>query len=121
MRTLLLLLTCIAVLPNAMGEEDRPKTLQELQTEEFLLEGSMWERIERAAQQKKIQCMRAFPHENFCVCLANKIPMAVNMVQYVVALTVPREDLGYDQISKEERKAVDVTIQAREECAAQIK
>ncbi len=120
MRFSLLIVILSLLIASAAAEESEPKTLLELQTQEFLIEGSMWERIERAAQRKKLQCMRAFPHEAFCECLANKMPMAINVIQYTVATTVSREDLGYDSISEDERKAVDVTIQAREDCAGVI-
>ncbi len=123
MRIFMLILACITVLPYAMAGEDKQKTLQELQTEEFLLGGSIWERLQREVKQKEIQCIKAFPHEEFCTCLVDKIPMSFSMIHYVTVVTMSREELGYDQLSElseDERKAVDVTIQARETCASKV-
>lgn len=120
MRIFMLILAFITILPYAIAGEDRQKTLQELQTEEFLLGGTLWERVERVAKKKNIQRLKAFPDEAFCTCLADKIPMSFSMIHYVTIVTMSREDLGYDQLSEDERKAVDVTIQARETCAGEV-
>lgn len=121
MRILVILILLVGFSSPVLSSEGGPKFLQELQTEEFLLEGSLWERIEREARRKTIQCMRAFPHEEFCTCLGSELPMPVNMTQYALAVTLSREEVGYEQLSEEQRSAFDKTIQAREVCAAQMK
>ncbi len=120
MRIPAILLLLLGFALPALSNEHGPKSIKDLETEEFLLGGSIWEGIERAVQHKTIQCMRAFPHEEFCTCLVEEIPMVVNMVQYAVATTLSKEQMGYDKLSEDQRKAVDATTRARETCAARI-
>lgn len=121
MRILMSLLLLSVFSSVSFSDEDSPSTIEELKTEEFLIDGSLVERVEREVKRKYIQCMRAFPHKIFCSCLSGKIPLVFNMTQYTLAVTISKEDMGYDKLSKDEKKAVDVTIQARESCADKIK
>jgi len=119
MRSVILSVIAAILITPAMADKDGPKTIKDLELEEFLLDGTLWERIERAARQKSIQCMRAFPHEQFCRCLASKIPMVLTITQYTAIVTSSREQIGYEGMSGEEKRAIDVTMRAREECAAE--
>lgn len=103
----------------AMADDSQPKSIEVLELEEFLLEGTLWERVERAAQQKSIQCMRAFPHQQFCRCLGNQLPMVLTIAQYTAIVTTSREQIGYEGMSSEEKKVIDITRESRETCAAE--
>jgi len=121
MRILLSFLLLSTFSSVSFSDEDSPRTINELQKEEFLIDGSLVERLEREGKRKYFQCMRAFPHKKYCSCLSGKIPLVLSMTQYTLVVTMSKEDLGYDKLSEDEKKAVDVTIRARESCAGKIK
>jgi hypothetical protein len=60
--------------------------------------------------------MKAFGNTEFCECIADKSPVAINFVGYVTILAETKEDLKYDQLSPDDKKLFDATRAARDEC-----
>ncbi len=121
MRILMTLLVLSVFSSASFSNEGSPSTIEELETEEFLIDGTLAQRIDREVKRKYIQCMRAFPHKKFCNCLSSNMSLVFNMLQYTLVVTISKEALEYDKLSEDEKKAVDVTIEARELCADKIK
>lgn len=99
------------------GKKEELKTIDQLEHEQFMLDGSLLERLGRATRSMELQCMKAFPNERFCRCLASQMPMVLTMTQYTAITTSAREDIGYGEMSDDEKKVIDITIEAREKCA----
>lgn len=101
-----------------LAQERSSKDLRDLNREERLLDGSVWEQFERIGKRKFIHCMKAFPHEQYCQCLVDSIPVDFGMDAYLKIMTSSREEIGYSNMTDDARNAVDATIQARELCVS---
>ncbi len=107
-----------AIFPvGVIAQDGQPKTIEDLERDQFLLGGTLWERVEKASKEKAIQCMKAFPHERFCGCLSEQIPMVITVAQYAAIVATPREQLDSSASSEDERKLIEVTFAAREKCS----
>ena len=65
---------------------------------------------------KKNQCMKAFGNMQFCDCIVDKIPMSIDIVQYVSIVSGTKVDFKYNSMSAEDKKVFDKTRQARDAC-----
>ncbi len=74
-----------------------------------------------ASVEKESHCMRAFGREKFCKCIADSLPREVGLEQYVHTVITPKEKLGYDALTPEQKKSVDQTLAVRDKCAEKEK
>jgi hypothetical protein len=74
--------------------------------------------VDNLGKATKRQCVTAVANEAFCSCLAEKLPMKINFIQYVSIITLTKEELGYDKLSPEDKKIVDLTRGTRDQCVA---
>ena len=72
---------------------------------------------QQASSEKESHCMRAFGREKFCKCIAENLPREVGIEQYVHTVITPKEGLGYDALTPEQKKSVDQTLAARDKCS----
>ena len=86
--------------------------------DDFFLGGSLYEA--KSYEAKSIQCRKAFPNQNFCSCLANKLPMVLTIPQYTINVTSSLDELRYDELTGDERKMIDIAREVREECAQHL-
>lgn len=61
-------------------------------------------------------CMKAVDREKFCSCVSDNLPREVSFEQYVHIQVTPREKLGYETMTAEQKKVVDRTSAVREKC-----
>src|SRR5262245_28852693 len=64
--------------------------------------------------------MAAVASEAFCECLGQKLPVAINFVDYVGIITRTKEELKYSTLSAEDKGVVDITRKARDQCVGQV-
>lgn len=114
------LLLMVFVSFDTAAQSGGTTTLDDLETEEFLLGGGLYERVSRIGQALSIQCQKAFPDKKFCDCLSSRIPMVLTITQYAFILTSSLAELQYDQLTEDEQKMIDITRWARESCALEI-
>ena len=103
-----------------------PAVCQTLQEQERLKAMDDFDAAAKAALQAvdnlgkatKRQCLTAVANEALCTCLAEKLPMKINFVQYVSIITLTKEELGYDKLSPDDKKIVDLTRGTRDQCIA---
>jgi hypothetical protein len=115
-------LICLAMLCASLV------SAQTLQEQERLKAMDDFDRAAKAALQAfdnvgkatKRQCLIAVANEALCSCLAEKLPMKINFVQYVSIITLTKEDLGYDRLSLDDKKVVDLTRATRDQCIASV-
>ena len=60
--------------------------------------------------------MKAIGNPEFCNCIAQKSPVAVDFVQYVEILSRTKEELNYDRLSREDKEIVETTRKSRDLC-----
>lgn len=72
--------------------------------------------LERLGRKRRLDCQKSVGSEKFCGCLANKLPLAVDFITYVKILSLTKDELGYKDASAEDKKIIDLTIEAREIC-----
>lgn len=65
---------------------------------------------------KSEHCMKAVAREKFCGCVSRNLPREVSFEEYVHTLVTPREKLGYQTMTGEQKKMVDATLEVREKC-----
>jgi hypothetical protein len=120
MRRLVLALVPLMLSTLAVAQEALPKTIADVERDEFLLGGTVLERLQRSAKEKSLQCLKAFPHEQFCACLGEQLPLVLTIAQYAAIVSTPREELDSAASSEDERKLIEVTFTAREQCARNL-
>lgn len=67
-------------------------------------------------EAKSEQCMKAVSREKFCGCISQNLPIEVSFEEYVHTLVTPREKLGYQTMTAEQKKMIDATLEVREKC-----
>jgi hypothetical protein len=72
---------------------------------------------QKASGEKESHCMKVFGREKFCKCVAENLPREVGLEQYVHTVITPKEGLGYDGMTAEQKKSVDRTLAVRDTCA----
>lgn len=103
-----------------------PVLCQTLQEQERLKARDDFDSAAKAVRQAvddlgkatKRQCLTAIANEALCSCLAEKLPIKINFVQYVSIITLTKEELGYDMLSPDDKKIVDLTRGTRDQCIA---
>ncbi len=76
---------------------------------------------QKAGVEKESHCMKVFGKEKFCKCLAENLPRDVGLEQYVHVVVTPKEGLGYDGMTPEQKKGVDQTLAVRDRCVEKEK
>ena len=74
--------------------------------------------IDESTTIKKDQCMKVFGNTAFCNCIAEKSPVGITFVGYISIVIGTKEDLKYDMLSSDDKKLIDVTRKARDECVS---
>lgn len=127
-RSLLILLICFMEISLSFAE-DRPvnetKSLEEIELNESQKEISdilknMSELFLRIEAEKKLQCIKAFGHNDFCNCISEKSPSGLSFLGYIIAVSNTKEELNYSNLSEEDRGMVDNARKAREECVSTV-
>ncbi len=77
--------------------------------------------LKMASGEKESHCMKAFGREKFCNCIAENLPREVGLEQYVHTVVTPKERLGYDGLTAEQKKSVDQTLATQDKCAEKEK
>ena len=101
-----------------------PALCQTLQVQERQKARDQFDSAAKAALQAlddmgkatKRQCITAVANETLCTCLTEKLPIKINFVQYVSIVTLTKEELGYGKLSPDDKKVVDLTRGARDQC-----
>lgn len=76
--------------------------------------------VEVITAAKEYKCLAAFGSAPFCSCLANSLPISIEMDHYVEIVTTPHEAMGYDQFTADQKGLVDKTVEARDTCVAKV-
>jgi hypothetical protein len=71
---------------------------------------------DKMGKEKRHQCMTAVANEPFCECLGEKLPVVINFLGYVHIVTQTKEELKYNTLSAEDKRVVDNTRNARDQC-----
>ena len=67
-------------------------------------------------QHKKMACVKAIGHEEFCHCISENMPSDQEFANYVVAVSKTREELNYDRLSEYYKHSIDLARTARDKC-----
>jgi len=99
------------------------KTLQEGEDLRKLEEAlRMLEELGDAAEKsfeiRKKDCLKAFGYRPFCECLCDKMPWVLSFQDYIGIVTRTKTQVGYDQMSDEEKGVVDKVYSVRDECVS---
>lgn len=65
---------------------------------------------------KRDQCMKVVGVETYCNCVVEKLPAAVDYRQFVQVLLTPSKELGYDAMSAEQKKDIDLALVGWAKC-----
>jgi hypothetical protein len=65
---------------------------------------------------KREQCMKVVGVEAYCTCVVEKLPASVDYRQFVSVLLTPAKELGYDSMSVEQKKDIDLALVAWAKC-----
>lgn len=65
---------------------------------------------------KREQCMKVVGVETYCTCVVEKLPASVDYRQFVSVLLTPAKELGYDSMSVEQKKDIDLALVAWAKC-----
>ncbi len=65
---------------------------------------------------KRDQCMKVVGIESYCNCVVEKLPVSVDYHQFVSLLLTPSKELGYDAMTAEQRKNIDLALIAWAKC-----
>lgn len=67
-------------------------------------------------REREGACIRAVGNQKVCGCLANNLPVKLTFQQYVLAVTLTKDELGYAQMSPDEKRLVDSIPPIRDRC-----
>jgi len=113
-RTFLLLFCLSLSIPTAYAQDDVMDKIRLLEQQIQELKSL---REQQAVSAVKIEdCVKAIAREKFCRCVGDNLPHDVSFEQYVHTLVTSRDKLGYSSMTVEQKRTVDVTIEAREKC-----
>jgi len=73
------------------------------------------------AQERELNCIKAFGHKEFCACVFNEMPIAWSFSQYIAITTKPKEKLGYNKFDKEYKEVFDKVRPIRNKCVDKLK
>lgn len=103
------------------AEEQDPKKKAELLEKIKKLEQQIAELTALKLQKQSIpfkqdQCMKVVGVESYCTCVVDKLPTSVDYRQFVHILLTPAKELGYDNLSADQKKDIDQTMVAWAKC-----
>lgn len=111
---LIALLFCGPALCQTLQEQEHQKAVDQFDS----AAKAALQAAEDMSKATKRQCLTAIANEPLCACLAQRLPMTINFVQYVSIITLTKDELGYDKLSLEDKKIVDLTRGTRDRCIA---
>ncbi len=76
--------------------------------------------VENSTKEKNAQCLKAFGSQEFCKCITNKFPVGITFIGYVNVTALTKEELGYKTLPAEDKKLIDNTRKARDECVKDV-
>ncbi len=109
----------LASLDLAMAADNKDEILRKIDALEQQLKELKAQR--KATGEKESHCMKVFGREKFCKCIVENLPREVGLEQYVHTVVTPKEGLGYDGMTAEQKKSVDRTLATRDTCAEKEK
>lgn len=118
----LLLMSCMVWNGAAQAADEMdPKKQAELMEKIKKLEQQITELTalklkKQSIPAKREQCMKVVGVENYCTCVVEKLPASVDYRQFVQILLTPAKELGYDAMSTEQKKDIDLALVAWAKC-----
>ena len=118
----LLLVCCIVWNGSARAADEMdPKKQAELmekikKLEQQIAELTALKLKKQSIPAKREQCMKVVGIENYCTCVVEKLPAAVDYRQFVQVLLTPAKELGYDAMSSDQKKDIDLALVAWAKC-----
>jgi hypothetical protein len=76
--------------------------------------------FEKAMRARRYDCLQAFGHSAFCKCLCDNLAVGLDFKAYIIAVTSSKEELGYNEMSNEDKALVDSAIRVRDQCVRQL-
>jgi len=114
-RRTLIMLFCLSMSASAACAQD--DVLDKIRLlEQQIQELKVLKQQQAVTDVKRDHCMKAVAREKFCRCVSESLPREVSFEQYVHTLVTSHENLGYEAMSPEQKKDVDLTIEVREKC-----
>lgn len=74
--------------------------------------------LEQVTLQKLESCMSAFADEKFCSCLSSGLPIGITFDGYIQAVTRTKAEIGYNDLSENEKTLIDMARSVRDQCVA---
>jgi hypothetical protein len=100
--------------PLALAQDDVMDKIRLL--EQQIQELKALKQQQAVTEIKLDHCMKAVAQKKFCTCVSEKLPLEVGFEQYVHTLVTSRDKLGYGDMTPEQKKIVDATIEVRDKC-----
>ena len=125
----LMLMALLAVTGvTAYAAEEKPAATEPVKQEEMLkkiqeLERQIAELRELKLKKQSLpvkldQCMKAVGVEPYCECVVNKLPSSVDYKQFVLIMLSTGTELGYDKMSADQKKDVELATVAWAKCVS---
>ena len=118
----LLLISCMVWNSSARAADEMdPKKQAELMEKIKKLERQIAELTALKLKKQSIpakheQCMKVVGVETYCTCVVEKLPASVDYRQFVQVLLTPAKELGYDAMSVDQKKNIDLALVAWAKC-----
>lgn len=122
---LMMILMLLVVTPVFAADEAKPAASTPKQEEMLkkiqLLEQQINELRELKLKKQSLpvkmdQCMKVVGVEPYCDCVVQKLPVTVDYKQFVQIMLGTSAELGYDKMTPEQKKDVDLTTVAWAKC-----
>lgn len=109
---LLGLLWTAPALGQTLQEQERQRALDDFDN----ASKAALQAVDNLGKAKKRACLTAVANEALCSCLSEKLPLKISFSDYVAIVTVTKEELGYEKLSPDDKKIVDLTRGTRDQC-----
>jgi hypothetical protein len=109
---LIALITTSPALSQTLQEQERQRALDDFDN----AAKAALQAADNLGKAKKRACLTAVANEALCSCLSDKLPLKISFSDYVSIVTVTKEELGYDKLSPDDKKIVDLTRGTRDQC-----
>lgn len=76
--------------------------------------------FESMMRERKNDCIKAFGHDQFCSCLNDNLAVGLSFKDYIVITINSKDELNYNELSKEDKGVIDKAIKIREQCVGQL-
>ena len=113
-RSILIILALLLYAVPSSAQDDVMEKIRLL--EQQIQELKLLKQQQTVVEIKSDHCMKAVAREKFCGCVSQNLPLEVSFEEYVHTLVTPRERLGYQTMTAEQKKTVDATLEVREKC-----